>query len=116
MIEHRKHSSVPTPWRRSAGSTRSSGPPRIQQLQRAMRHRTGASHTSHIIRLGQRLRARSEPDAGPQEVRPMLHTIGTLMITIGLLLVLVVLLAVFGLLGLEVRWLIRIWSGRMDDD
>jgi hypothetical protein len=46
----------------------------------------------------------------------MLHTIGTLMITIGLLLVLVVLLAVFGLLGLEVRWLIRIWSGRMDDD
>jgi hypothetical protein len=46
----------------------------------------------------------------------MLHTIATMMITIGLMLVLVVLLAVFGLLGLEVRWLIRVWSGRMRED
>jgi hypothetical protein len=44
-----------------------------------------------------------------------MQAIATLLVSIGALLLLALLLAVLGLVAMEVRWLVRIWSGDMDD-
>lgn len=45
----------------------------------------------------------------------MMRALETLLISIGALLLLALLLGLLGLVAMEIRWLVRIWSSDTDD-
>ncbi len=44
-----------------------------------------------------------------------MHALATLMVTIGVLLLLALVLGLLGIVALELRWIVRIWSGDTED-
>src|SRR6266487_2718355 len=54
-------------------------------------------------------------DGYPRGGRTVMEAIAALLVAIGALLLLALLLALLGLVAIEVRWLVRIWSGAPED-